>query len=84
MRDPERIQELLDLVKEIWLREPDLRFNQLLYNLQRGYSQKNGGVGQIKEIEADDLTRIGFDFFNLEDNSFIEYLRSVVSNEEIL
>jgi uncharacterized protein YihD (DUF1040 family) len=81
MRDPERINELLSLVKSIWEKEPDLRFNQLIYNLQYDYSQKNNGVGQVKEVETDGFVRTGFDFFNLEDNQFIEYLRSVASNE---
>lgn len=49
MRNPERIEELLELIKEIWCKNPDLRFNQLIYNLQYDYSQKNGGTGQVKE-----------------------------------
>lgn len=57
MKDPKHIQELLELIKEIWLRDPDLRFNQLLYNLQYGYSYKNEGVGQVKEIGPDGFTR---------------------------
>ncbi len=81
MRDPERIPELLELVKQIWLRDPDLRFNQLIYNLQYDYSQKNDGLGQVKEVEGDGFTRVGFDLFNLEDSSFIEYLHAVASSE---
>lgn len=82
MRDPERIQELLGLVKQIWLKDPDLRFNQLLYILQRDYSDKNNGVGEVKEIKADDFTRIGFDFFNVEDDVFIGYLRCIALDEK--
>ena len=82
MREPERIQEILDLINEIWQRSPDLRFNQLIYNIQYGYSQENGCAGQVKEVSADGFTRTGFDFFNLEDSNFTEYLRSVILNEE--
>ena len=81
MRDPERIQEILDLIKEIWVREPDLRFNQLLYNIQRGYSHVNGGEGQVIEVVDDNYSRTGFDLFNLEDSSFVEYLRIVRSEQ---
>ena len=80
MRDPERIKKLLNLVNEIWSKDPDLRFNQLIYNLQWGYSQKNGEVGQIKEVETDGYTHTGFDLFNLEDRDFMHYLQDVVSS----
>jgi len=79
MRDPERIEEMIRLIKELWLRGPDLRFNQLLYNLQYEFSQLNDGAGQIKEIEADGFTRTGFDLFNIEDNKFMEFLESKVA-----
>ncbi len=77
MRDPERIKEILDLVNELWQKDPDLRFNQLIYNLQWGYSKKNGDAGQV---ESDGFTRTGFDFFNLEDNDFLEYIQEVISS----
>lgn len=80
MRDPQRIKEMLELVNQIWLRDPDLRFQQLIYNLQHGYSYKNGEIGQIKEVESDGFTRVGFDLFNVEDDKFLEYLKAVVAN----
>jgi hypothetical protein len=79
MRDPERIEEILSLIKELWLKNPDLRFNQLIYNLQYDYSSKNESVGQIKTVDSDGYKRIGLDLFNLEDDSFIDYLRSQIS-----
>lgn len=33
MRDPARIERILDLVKEIWTLYPDFRFGQLLINV---------------------------------------------------
>lgn len=76
MKDPKRIQEILDLIYEIWQRSPELRFNQLIYNLQFDYSQKNGGIGQVKKTSSDGFEQVGFDFFNLDDSAFIEYLRT--------
>lgn len=78
MRDPKRIKEIFQLLEEYWQKDPDLRFNQMLYNLQWEYSQKNSGIGQIKEIAPDGFVRTGFDFFNLEDDEFINYLKSKV------
>lgn len=81
MRDPARIDKLLKLIEQAWANDPDLRFNQLLYNLQYGYSHLNGGVGQVREVESDGFERIGFDLFNLEDDDFMRYVRSVVENQ---
>ena len=82
MRDPVRIQKLLDLLKELWLKDPDLRFNQLIYNLQREYSFKNNNVGLVKEQEVDGFAREGFDLFNTEDDSFIDFIQGKISNDK--
>lgn len=37
MRDPKRIDEFCDLLKEIWKRVPDWRFGQLISNLSRQF-----------------------------------------------
>lgn len=76
MRDPKRISEALELVEIIWKKDPDLRFNQLIYILQSGYSHANDDVGKVEEVVDSSYSRIGFDLFNLEDDSFINYLRS--------
>lgn len=75
MRDPERISELLELIEKIWQKDPDLRFNQLIYNLQRGYSHENGDAGKVEERVDERFSRIGFDLFSLEDETFMKYLR---------
>ena len=72
MRDKNRINELLDLINQIWQKDPDLRFNQLIYNLQSGYSHINNNYGKVSEPQSD-----GFDLYSLEDEDFIAYLRSV-------
>ncbi|MER0041586.1 hypothetical protein [Pseudomonas sp. MGal98] len=35
MRDPERIDEMLDLIREVWQDNPDLRLGQLIMNAAR-------------------------------------------------
>ena len=35
MRDPQRIDEMLQLLRQIWIREPDLRLGQLVFNAAR-------------------------------------------------
>lgn len=32
MRDPERIDKFIDLLREIWHKHPDMRFSQLIGN----------------------------------------------------
>ena len=81
MRDLGRISEILKFLEQAWAKDPDLRFNQLLYNLQYGFSQSNGGVGQVKEVSSDGFERIGFDLFNIEDDDFMNYVRAVVENQ---
>lgn len=65
MREPERIDRMLDLVRELWKRYPDLRFNQLMDSLTREFSQVN-----------DDA-----DLFYLEDDLFEKFLQTKISNK---
>ena len=36
MRDPERIEPMVERIKEIWTKFPDLRLLQLLHNVLEG------------------------------------------------
>jgi uncharacterized protein YihD (DUF1040 family) len=83
MRDPQRIEEFLELINKLWTNSPDLRFNQLIYILQNGYSQNNSGVGKVASVEVDGFKQTGFDLFNTEDDSFIEYLKSEVQKGKV-
>lgn len=80
MRNPNRVRVLTSLLEKLWREEPDLRFNQLIYNFQAEYSRKNSNYGLVKEVEVDGFTKTGFDFFSLEDDEFIEYLRHKLVN----
>ena len=80
MRDPTRITVILDLINQIWTKDPDLRFQQLVYILQSDFSQKNNNIGKVESPEKDGFSRIGYDFFNIEDDTFLEYLKEVAKN----
>ena len=79
-RDPKHNQELLNLVAEIWSKTPDLHFNQLLYNLQEDYSNKNNKYGQVNELKSDCTSYTAYNFCDLEDDKFIEFLRSLITD----
>lgn len=62
MRDPERINRILNLIDDIWNKSPDLRLFQLL-------------IGALKfcgKLNTNDFT--GREFFNFEDDKLEEYL----------
>jgi uncharacterized protein YihD (DUF1040 family) len=37
MRDPNRIDEICDLLREVWKKYPDWRLGQLIFNLTGSY-----------------------------------------------
>lgn len=74
MRDPDRVDEILTLIGQIWKANPQFRFHQLLYILQAEYSEANAGFGKVVSLEIDGFKETGYDFFNLEDDKFQEYL----------
>ena len=80
MRDPQRIQEILGLINDIWVKSPDLRFQQLMFALQRDYSAKNGGIGKVEQEHKDGFVKVAFDLFYVEDDKFKEYLEGVLAN----
>lgn len=82
MRPPERIDEIMELVCQIWKRSPDLRFLQLLYILQYDFSNMNGGRGRVEASEEDaGLKRVGYDLFHTEDKDFLKFLRGYINKK---
>jgi hypothetical protein len=53
MRDPERIEEVLGLVREVWLEDPDLRLGQIVVNAAR----PRNACPEIFAIEDAELRR---------------------------
>lgn len=41
MREIERIDRILNTIREIWIKQPDTRFLQLISNMTSDYSSKN-------------------------------------------
>ena len=70
MRPPERIDEILALISEIWKKDPDMRFMQLIYILQVKCAERNNGWGKVKETNKDGFEKVGFDLFHFEDKTF--------------
>ena len=74
VKDLERIDEILELLRIMWKTQPELRFGQLIFTLQHEYSQANNEVGKVEIIETGCFNKIGFDFYYIEDRPFREFL----------
>jgi hypothetical protein len=84
MREPKRIQRILSLLDTIWQQQPDVRYNQLVSNLQYMYSAQNEGYGKRKATEKWDSGEVEttyLDFFYIEDDEWEAFLESVIKNE---
>lgn len=87
MRDPKRIKRILTLLHQIWEHQPDVRFNQLVSNLQSLYSQDNNSYGrrEVYTKNSIDLEKTSYlDFFYFEDDKWEEFLASYWSRIEQL
>jgi hypothetical protein len=85
MRDPKRIPRILTLLFKIWEQQPDLRFNQLVQNLQAIYSQQNNNFGKRNFYEKDEeisYQNSFIDLFYLEDDQWEQFLRDYWSEIE--
>lgn len=60
MRDVKRIQKTLDMIKEIWLKYPDLRLCQLLENV------KPSNLNDMYYIEDEDLIKLLHSRYDIE------------------
>lgn len=66
MRDPAKIDAILNKLKTVWVQDPDLRFGQLVYNL----------FWQMQGARKEGVT--GIDMFYVEDDSFERRLDEVI------
>ena len=64
MRDPNRIPEILAMLRQGWEKIPDWRLGQLVENLKRYI-----GVDDLFYIEDDKMIEYIIDFFDLEENT---------------
>jgi uncharacterized protein YihD (DUF1040 family) len=89
MRNPERIDRILNLIKEIWIQQSDTRFLQLVSNLTWEFSKQNNNrlhetVYRKQEI-ADDIVfikRIVVDGFHVEDGEFEKFLKEYLDKQK--
>ena len=65
--------------------QPDVRFNQLISNLQHVYSEQNGEYGKRKMKErnflGDEVVSSYLDFFYLEDTEWEAFLEKIIAKE---
>ena len=69
MRDIARIPRILKLIYKYWIKHPDYRFGQLMYNIMMR-------MPEVVQVSRD--CKVGIDPFYLEDDKFEEYLRILV------
>jgi len=54
-----RIPHVMELIEQVWLKSPDLRFFQLMFNLQRTLGNKSGDLHYIEdEVLIKELTKM--------------------------
>ena len=54
MRDPDRIPEMLELLRKVWQRHPDLRLGQLVFNAAR---MSDAGIEDVFSVEDGSLRK---------------------------
>lgn len=67
MRNPKRIDDFCEKLKEYWHKVPDWRFGQLINNIYRTYHLGDGFY-----VEDDKLLEFMADFFDGGDNNSIQ------------
>jgi hypothetical protein len=82
MRDPARIERVLDLIKQIWNKSPDLRFNQLIDNLSWSYTDEKANYIEYSYSKFENEKGVQFlkdvanvDLFYVEDDKFELFLQ---------
>lgn len=73
-----KTEEILELLKMLYkLEGGDQRFFQFLHNIQRDYENKDPRAKKV----TNDLAS-GFDFFYVEDDDFLKYLRKRLETDQ--
>jgi hypothetical protein len=78
---------LMSLLEVIWEKHPEIRFNQLIHNLQYEYASQQGYM-KDNLWEKDEYRGIVSyrnhpipDLFNLEDEDFIKFLEEKIAED---
>lgn len=90
MRNPERIIYMMSVIEKIWQTHPDLRFNQLILNLQQEYRISNGVKNIIVYEKEEQNGIIAFKessipptLFHVEDDNFIDFLERYLERGDL-
>lgn len=78
MRNPKRIKTIMNILTEIWELQPDIRFNQLIHNLQTEYANKYPAYYRKafeEEVGWGMIPIVYKDLFNVEDDEFLTFLQ---------
>lgn len=84
MRDPRRIQQAIYYLNKIWMKQPDIRFNQLIHNLQWEFDQAHNGKCSEELYRREPNVEGSYifhkadvvDLFHVEDDKFIAFLKA--------
>lgn len=88
MRNPDRIDRILSLIREIWIQQPDTRFLQLIDNLTQGFSKQNNNKLHETVYKKEELSQghgiafikdIVVNGFHVEDREFEKFLKDYLS-----
>jgi hypothetical protein len=91
MRNPERIDRILNLIKEIWIQQPDTRFLQLVDNLTWEFSKQNNNKLHATVYKKEELSQghgIAFikdvvvNGFHVEDSEFEKFLKEYLDKQK--
>ena len=82
MREIERINRIISLIKKIWHKHPDTRFNQLIHNLSWEYANRNNkkyieySYSKFENEKGTIFNKdvVNVDLFYVEDDEFEKFL----------
>lgn len=84
MREKPNIERIIVLLKQVWEKFPDMRFHQLVSNLQHMYSAQNDEYGRRRVIQREDsgyeFESSYLDFFYLNDKDWERFLLSMLTD----
>lgn len=79
MRDPNRINRIMLLIHQVWQKQPDMRFFQLLSWIEFEYSKSNNDFGRreliYREQSGFETNYPVIDLFYLEDDQIENFLQ---------
>jgi hypothetical protein len=93
MREPERIERILDLIKQIWIRQPDSRLMQMISNISWNYSAANNDYGKEYSYSKWETPKgdvifnkdvADVDLFYLEDDKLEKFLQDYLKELDTL